>query len=162
MKMEEFWKFNEELPEEEAASVLFGRLIKQDPESIIEYSRIFHQKFSEAYIWDLWGAAYLIDGGCSDDGFMDFRYGLISRGQKVYEDALRNPDSLASVLDEDSFIPNEDFGYVAQKAYEHLTGNEMPLFEYDHPQEPSGDDWDFDESELCKNKFPKLWAKFGN
>ncbi|MFI0445410.1 DUF4240 domain-containing protein [Actinomadura sp. 6N118] len=29
-----------------------------------------------AYRHPLWNAAYLIEGGCGDDGFMDFRDGL--------------------------------------------------------------------------------------
>ena len=32
------------------------------------------------YRWDMWAAAYLIGGGCSDDGFIDFRAGLIAQG----------------------------------------------------------------------------------
>ncbi len=51
---------------------------------------------------------------------MDFRYGLISRGRSVFERALADPDSLADVADDttDGFIPNEDFGYVAQRVYQ--------------------------------------------
>lgn len=31
----------------------------------------------EAYRRDLWAAAYHANGGCSDDGFIDFRIWLI-------------------------------------------------------------------------------------
>lgn len=80
----------------------------------------FDRAFAAAYQWLLWAAAYIIEGGCSDDGFMDFRYGLISRGRSVFERALADPDSLADVADDttDGFIPNEDFGYVAQRVYQ--------------------------------------------
>ena len=45
----------------------------------------------------MWGAAYVIHGGCSDDGFEYFRRWLISRGRKAYEAALADPDSLAQL-----------------------------------------------------------------
>ena len=37
----------------------------------------------DSYRWDLWGAAYLANGGCSDDGFDYFRGWLIGQGRKV-------------------------------------------------------------------------------
>src|SRR5689334_11637866 len=48
-----------------------------------------------SYSWRLWGAAYLINGGCSDDAFEYFRAWLISRGRDVYEAAIDDPNSLA-------------------------------------------------------------------
>jgi len=74
----------------------------------------------QAYRWDLWGAAYIIGGGCSDDGFIDFQYGLIAKGREIYESALANPDSLADLAIPGE-IPNELFGYVADNVYEDLT-----------------------------------------
>jgi hypothetical protein len=76
--------------------------------------------------YDLWAAAYLIEGWWSDDGFMDFREGLISPGRHWYERALADPDSLAghpAVRSRgDVLIGNEDFNQVAQRAYERVTG----------------------------------------
>ncbi len=44
----------------------------------------FHGHFTDcvdrAYSWPLWAAAYIMGGGCSDDGFWDFRSTLISMG----------------------------------------------------------------------------------
>jgi hypothetical protein len=48
---------------------------------------------------DQWGAAYLANGGCSDDGFDYFRGWLIGQGRKVYETVLADPDSLAAHAD---------------------------------------------------------------
>ena len=61
---------------------------------IVGFREHFDRLFDAAYRWDLWGAAYLIEGGCSDDGFTDFRYGLIALGQRTFEAALAKPDSL--------------------------------------------------------------------
>ena len=46
---------------------------------------------------DLWGAAYLINGGCSDDGFDHFRGWLMTQGREVFARAVAEPDSLAEL-----------------------------------------------------------------
>ena len=73
----------------------------------------------------------------------------------------RGPDSLAVLLDEDDFLSNEEFGYVAGEVYENKTGNGIPRDEASHPADPAGEEWDFDDEDLCAAKLPKLWAKFG-
>ncbi|MFH9352577.1 DUF4240 domain-containing protein [Kitasatospora sp. NPDC017646] len=45
--------------------------------------------------WDVWAAAHLIGGGCSDDSFVGFRAGLIAFGRDWYERAADAPESLA-------------------------------------------------------------------
>lgn len=42
------------------------------------------------------GAAYLINGGRSDDGFDHFRGWLLTQGRATWQAALAEPDSLAS------------------------------------------------------------------
>ena len=49
----------------------------------------------------MWGAAYVIEDGCSDDCFRDFRNYVISLGRASYSAALRNPDSLAAVAQDE-------------------------------------------------------------
>lgn len=36
---------------------------------IIPFELAFRRYLDQAYTWDLWGAAHVIHGGCSDDGF---------------------------------------------------------------------------------------------
>lgn len=158
MDVERFWSLNYALNLEDAAEQLRERLSSLTPPELLSYQEHFDRLFASAYRWDLWAAAYIIDGGCSDDGFMDFRYGLISRGQTVFDAALSNPESLVDVA---GFIPNESYGYVASQVYESMTNGEMPDNDVDHPSNPSGEDWDFDDAQLCKQKLPKLWGKFG-
>ena len=64
---------------------------------------------AEAYRWDLWAAAYLIQGGCSDDGFEYFCDWLISLGKHRFEAALRNPDSLAEVIEDEDDEEGREF-----------------------------------------------------
>ena len=131
------------------------------PPDIASYQEHFDALVRGAYRWDLWGAAYIMNGGCSDDGFEYFRYWLIAMGRGVHENAMRDPDSLAGVaaaLDEEGF-EFESFGYVAQQVYEEKAGKEMPRATVKHPAEPAGERWEEDGDDLAR-RFPKLWKKY--
>ena len=142
---------------ESRPDTLKSLLLKLTPEEICQFDLDYHKKLIEAYRWDLWGAAYLINGGCSDDGFDYFRDFLISEGRQVYEAALKNPDSLAELGDlEDAEL--ESYRYVIYEAYEELTGKEMPFADIDYPDDPAGHSWEEDDLEKM---FPKLAAKYG-
>jgi len=67
-------------PERQLAAVRQA-LLAPPPDELIEFHRLFNRAMEDAYTWDLWGAAYLINGGGSDDGFAYFRSWLISRGR---------------------------------------------------------------------------------
>ena len=51
------------------------------------------------YTWDLWGVAYILKGGCSDDGFEYFRAWLIARGRDFVAQALADPEGLGVAID---------------------------------------------------------------
>ena len=145
-------------PERQLAAV-HRQLIKLTPEDIREFHKQFNQKLADAYTWDLWGAAYLINGGCSDDGFDYFRAWLISRGRKVYEAAVANPDSLAGLTDPDrDDYEFEDLWGASQEAYRELTGEEMTPVRLRSPKKPRGRRWDFDDDEQVSRRLPKLAA----
>lgn len=137
-------------------------LSKLQPEEIVEFGRIFSELHVNAYTWGLWGAAYVIGGGCSDDGFSDFRGWLISRGQKVYERAIELPDSLADDVAEDEETQVEGFQYVPFEAWAEATGQDSDDFPEDgipYPEAPKGSARKEDEAELAR-LYPKLTAKF--
>jgi hypothetical protein len=93
----------ESIDERSAAQLdtLKQELAKLEPEEIVEFQEVWDTVFDEAYDWGLWGAAYILGGGCSDDGFIDFRSWLITQGQTVYENALKDPETLARLVSED-------------------------------------------------------------
>jgi hypothetical protein len=158
MNIDEFWAVIEpgkdgEAPEEG----LRERLAVLAPADLIDFQRHFDQLFGRAYRWDLWGAAYLIEGGCSDDGFTDFRYALISKGRAAYDDALRDPDTLVNV----DIVSNELFGYVAREVYESKTSDAFPRLPRTSPPDPVGDDWDFEDHDECRRRLPNLSTRFG-
>jgi hypothetical protein len=130
------------------------------PEEIIDYQKHFYECMDQAYNWDLWGAAFIIQGGCSDDDFMDFRSWLISMGKDVFEATLKNVESLVDVVDrpevEDCFF--EEFLYVPSMVYEEKTGEEIPHITRDISSEPRGKPW---EEEDLQKRFPRLWDRLG-
>lgn len=85
---------------------------------IMDWHLIIWEYTRAAYRGDLWCASSSIGAHDTDDGFIDFRYWLISRGKEVYMNALREPATLSKVpLNGES--PNfESFGYTASKAYD--------------------------------------------
>ena len=162
MDIQQFWNIIENVKSsEEPEEAIKSQLNELTSEEIVSYQEHFDTLHERAYHWDLWGAAYIMEGGCSDDGFTDFRYGLISKGKDVYETVLTDPDSLAD-LDFGVEISNELFGYSALDVYEERTGNDMPRKTFEQPEQPVGEEWDFDDMTENKNRLPKLFEKFGD
>jgi hypothetical protein len=138
------------------------RLRQMNVEQIQEFGAAMERALNRAYTWKLWGAAYLINGGCSDDGFQYFRGWLIAQGSGLYRQALADPDSLADYVatyqgsggfeDENILgVPWEVFQEKAGPDEEYETGVEFV-------EEPAGEDWDFDDEEEMKRRLPKLAA----
>lgn len=111
---------------------------------------------AQAYRWDLWGAAYIINGGCSDDEFRYFRDWLISEGEEVYQAALANPESLAK-LRRIAFAQNEHFGYVAPELLEEAGTGKLESNMFTEDTGPAGQPW---EEEAVYDLLPKLSAKY--
>lgn len=167
MTEDEFWAIVDDVSArsggdpEVKESLLTERLNALDAGSVAAFAGHLDAKMGGAYTWPLWGAAYIIHGGCSDDGFMDFRSCVIFLGRKAFEAALENPDSLAS-LDDDVLgdTGHEGLLYVAGRIYEAKTGGDLPRGN-PHPPEPSGQDWDEDDETSLSALCPELWKRFG-
>lgn len=146
---------------DEQAKALAVELRKLSPGETASFARQFSTHRRQAYSWDLWGAAYLINGGCSDDGFADFRSWLISRGREWYHQALTNPDSLADYPDLESRDASfEEFAYVASQVHEKLAGDLPDSSFAPDPDEPAGAEWKEDDEETFQTRWPKLSARF--
>ena len=162
MEKDEFWDFIERSKLgsddcEEQANSLAKLLVKLTPDEIVEFDRVFKQHMVEAYRWDLWGVAFIINGGCSDDGFEYFCYWLIGLGRAAFEGALLSPETAADFAsDEGEEAECENIGYSAAEAYETLTGNQIQT-PSNLPEEPAGDPWR--EEELA-TLFPNVSARF--
>ncbi|MFJ8359774.1 DUF4240 domain-containing protein [Streptomyces sp. NPDC093984] len=166
----EFWELVDASREaaegdpEEQADVLVERLLQLDPESVVDFARHFESRFNRSYRWDLWGAAWVLLDGASDDAFDSFRCWLIGQGRHVFEGALHDPDSLADLLeefDEEIDGDGEELGYAADEAYEQLTGTETPdLGIPPAPAEPEGTPFDLENESVLAERYPRLWDRF--
>lgn len=122
--------------------------------------RSFYEHFCDcrdrAYTWDVWAAAYIIGGGCSDDDFQDFRSSLIAMGQAIYESALDDPESLADLGPNAVDLFYLGYQNVPGNVVEELGGGEL-VRSHPHPVEPSGRKWNISELPAM---YPKLVEEF--
>jgi Protein of unknown function (DUF4240) len=141
---------------------LENRLRQMGAEEILGFGAAMQRAVNHAYDWRLWGAAYLINGGCSDDGFEYFRGWLIAQGSAIYRQALANPDSLADYIKSykgSSPIEDEDLLAVPWMIFEEKTGSgDGYETGVEFAPEPNGENWDFDDEEQMKSRLPNLAA----
>jgi predicted DNA-binding WGR domain protein len=145
------------------------RLMKLPEEELRSFDRIFWELMNESYHADLWGAAYIIKDGCSDDGFDYFRGWLIMQGEQPFTEALRNPDSLAPRarrgLEMGSEFEFEEILGIAGSVYEAQTGrSDFHQTQPTHQANLIGDldAWsDVDSTaENTRRLYPRLWKLF--
>jgi hypothetical protein len=147
---------------ESQAEHLVEILKQRSTPEIEDFERRFMTLMNESYRWDLWGAAYIIHGGCSDDGFDYFRAWLIGQGRDVYQRALKDPESLLEIAlrepdPKQVVFEAESLLYAAAEAYEARTADDLDVPVPQRASEPAGKPWEEDE---LPEKFPKLWAHF--
>lgn len=146
----------------EVAARLVDVLAEQDPSFILATDEAMRETMAAAYGWPLWGAAYLIHGGCSDDGFDYFLAGLLGTGRANFQAAVADPDSLAD-LDDETLVAccaGEDMLGVPRAAYERAIDQELPTGSH-VPRPELGDEWDFDDAAEMRSRYPRLWERFG-
>lgn len=132
------------------------------PPEIMEFDRWFRTFDARAYRWDLWAAAYLMLGGCSDDAFMDFRASLILQGRETYAAAVAHADSLVDEEFDDpaTTLGFEGYQYVADEVFEEKTGKELPASNVPFPDEPAGEPWDEEDEDSLKEVCPNLFNMY--
>lgn len=102
---------------EDMLAPLQQRLSALEKADLMLWQQIFYEYHHLSYKNKLWAAAYIINGGCSDDGFDYFRGWLIAQGKRVFMDALRDPDSLAGVDSCEGDVEYEDILSAAMEVY---------------------------------------------
>jgi hypothetical protein len=160
---EQFWSIIQDCREasggdmdrnDQLIKVAISRLDGKEAEA---FYQVFRQKMDEAYTWALWGAAYVINGGCGDDTFSDFRASLISRGSAAYERAIADPDSLADeYIDPDAWF-HEGIEYAVTEGAMVAIGK-RPKRANPHPVTPIGTRW---AEATVGDSFPRLVRKLG-
>ena len=125
----------------------------------------------QSYSSELWCAASIMNEGCSDDGFQNFRLWLISQGKAIYTDAMIDPDNLANYFDEgfneDDFyefeifngIPNAAFLKVFEKdIHDYIDYENFHYFEENYPELEFN--WDEENNTTYQAICPRLYTIF--
>lgn len=154
--------------QEEQVQYLVNEIKKLTPKEIIGFRLRTDKLLYDSYTSEMWCAGYIMNGGCSDDGFEYFRNWVISKGKKVYYSAKQNPDNLINITtaDED-YYEFENFWYVALTAFRNKTGKE--LYDYidndnfktnEGNYKPIKFNWEESKPASIKKLCPRLYAKF--
>ncbi|MGI4741908.1 MAG: DUF4240 domain-containing protein [Janthinobacterium lividum] len=174
MDKQEFWrvidfahqqaKGDEQLFE----NLLVKNLGQYSQEEIIEFECLLEQQLLAADDFKVMAAQKIIEGSVTDDSYLYFRCWLISQGKSVFEEAIHNPDSLASIDTKGTVAEFEPLLYVSTQAYKDKTAKreEDASFprgvastrglNYDIATGTKGEDW---TEEQLPTLLPNLWAK---
>ena len=151
-----------------------GRKLKESLTSLSEEElfgfRYWWEYFCKlSYKQELWAVAYVVLGGCSDDGFDYFRFWLIAQGREVFYNALENADTLCDVFSEledpegEDYPEQEDLDYAVQTVLGERTGDGAAE-DYSLPGYADGIEieWEEDNEEsirkVCPRTFDKWWG----
>jgi len=149
---------------------LIKEIGKLTPKQMIGFRLRTDKLLYDTYNSEMWCAAYIMNGGCSDDGFEYFRNWVISRGKEIYYKAKQNPDNLISEVDEnEEMYEFESFWYVALEAFQEKTGKDL----YDYIDEDNFKTkegkypqieftWQEENPESMEKICPKLYNKLWN
>jgi hypothetical protein len=175
-----FWELIEQAKKDaqddpdDQIELLIDRLAGMSTADMIAFGDYVDKFHDNAYRHTLWDAAFVICSGCGDDGFMDFRDWLISRGEAIYHEALRDPETLLNVVPlvqvgihwhGDALVGG--MSYVHWYAYERKLGCKFPFYRESLIPSPLLESFEppgmgvAERDEAAKYKrFPKLTAKF--
>ena len=163
MTLDQFWSLTEKIhvasggDMDKKCELLDAELRRLSLEEVRSFHAHFYECQDRAYSWELWAAAYIIGGGCSDDKFSDFRSTLISMGRQTFERALADPQSLADIDYDAEVADYEGYQYVPSQVERDLSGGQNFPRSRPHPKDPSGTIWDEDK---VAGLFPKLAEKY--
>jgi Protein of unknown function (DUF4240) len=132
-----------------------------------DFYNLFARLYTQSYTGRLWGAAYIILGGCSDEGFDYFREWLMLQGKEAFYNALENPDSLVKIASDDNdpivdaFLPLLEDIAIEKTGLEDFSDKlqpySYPAIDFDDWYDVKSDDLDEKKAKKC---FPKLYKTF--
>jgi hypothetical protein len=161
MTTEQFWAIIDSAREQgvdpqTVAATVRSTLESLGAEEVLGFGDELRKRQAESYRWDLWAVAYIVNGGCSDDGFDYFRGWLIAKGRNYFETALADPARAADDA-EPGANDCEDMLHVAASVYQSKTGSHPPKSDIQLPKEPAGKQWE--EVDL-QSLYPELCERF--
>jgi hypothetical protein len=157
-----FWKLIEDAKQrssgdlDQQVTLLIDALTNLEAPDIVAFDARCDHFMALSYTRELWAAAYIINGGCSNDCFDYFRGWLIAQGKAVFQNALRDPETLVDIVEPEE-AELESMLYVGQEAYERKTGRAILPSERGVWQ-LNDELWD---EQMKYAMYPKLAEKFG-
>jgi hypothetical protein len=155
----DFWSLVDSGPSttlDERLAFVQARLEQMPVEDVAAFEAIRRQLMARAHQRPLWAAAYLMCGGCFDDGFECFKGWLILHGEAVFSAALSRPDSLAAVRWLD-WPACEEFLNLCWRVLK-VRGEQLPP--RPRVERPAlGPAWDFDDEGEMERRLPELWKR---
>ncbi|MET9230790.1 DUF4240 domain-containing protein [Lentzea sp. NPDC003310] len=153
---------------DEVASAATTLLAARPPAEIVATQQVLWDLLAVSYQNPLWAAAYMINGGCSDDGFDYFRGWLLTQGEETYHAVVASPDALADLpavvaaAESGDEIECEAALSIAWDAHIKATGMQLPqdAFRIRYPELDPDWDFDFDDSAELATRLPRLAALF--
>lgn len=154
---------------EQLHDALVDRLAALTDEEILDFHLHVLTAVKRLSVSRLWAAAYLIMGGCSDDGFDSFLGWLVAQGPTVSDAALRDPQALlgpaSAEAERGGYTAFEEMWSVAPAAHERRHPDSDTFDEeFDRrnaafePRGPVVLDWTEDDDLAAM--FPALHARF--
>ncbi|HEY1811236.1 MAG TPA: DUF4240 domain-containing protein [Kofleriaceae bacterium] len=145
---------------DEQADRLVAALGTLPLDDILAFDTFVNERIRDAFHTDLWAVAYIMNGGCSDDGFDYFLGWLVLRGKQAYEAALANPEHAAKgVSPDDEPFENEAVWYAARTAYEKKAGE--GAFEAKATRVERTLQGEMFDEDTVDERYPKLARRFG-
>ncbi|WP_328673651.1 DUF4240 domain-containing protein [Streptomyces sp. NBC_00328] len=176
MNREQFWQLIEAARNqasnpndgEDVARRATSQLATYPAEEIVAAQQVLWGLMADSYTNPLWAAAYVINGGCSDDGFDYFRGWLIAQGRDAFERVVADPDALAELAvvrasaGDGHDLECEEALSIVWNAHISATGKHLPddAFTIRYPELDPTWNFDFgDHSELTR-RLPRLAALY--
>ncbi len=174
MDREEFWKLIDEAratvadpaDAEAVAARAAALLATRPPAEIIATEQVLWDRMGDSYRSLLWGGAYVINGGCSDDGFDYFRGWLLLQGREVFEGVVADPDALAGLpavraaSEDGRELECEAALGIPWDAYRAATGAELPSAAFTVEYADPDGDFDVEDDEERERRLPRLSALY--
>jgi hypothetical protein len=171
MDLNRFWSIlDSTLGHENRAEALRLLLMALPDGDIVQFRICYDDVLLAANTVDLWGAAYQINAGCSEDDFYYFREGIIERGRAFFETTVNCPDGLAAFVTPPERIEGMDaLSQVPMLAWVEKTSNgENEFYAAVDAEDSAGDrgniehgeHWEFSDPEEVRHRLPQLAKRY--
>lgn len=175
MTVDQFWKTIDEIKKKSKNNIdtlsqnVNHAMSKLSLHELTDFRYLLHHFMAHSNTWKLWGAAYTMSGGCSEEGFEYWRCWLVLQGRKAFEAASLDPESLAT--HRLAFVNGDMYGFESWKyefepvmmapeeKYEEKSKTPMGASKIKLSQRRAGKEW---EERDMRERLPRLWKKFSD